>query len=731
MNNLVKEGISNILSTIKGSGSFVTHGKVGYSYPNIFIKNFGPLAFPINQVQARELIAIAHKAPFGKGHETIHDDNVRRAWEIDADQIHFEGNSWPSTLKHILSEVGEQLGLPTSGIEGSLYKMLIYQQGDFFLSHKDSEKEKGMFGTLSINLPSRFTGSTISVSFNGQTKVIDFASEDTIGSFSYAAFYADCDHAIEPLLSGYRVCLVYNLIQSSGRQITPPNIQVPASALAQLLTNAKNDSPEAEKPYYILLGHQYTPENFSNRMLKLDDRPKAAVIMEAANKAGFYAKLCLVTSYQSGTPEYEGGWGDYIDEDTEMEEVYDQEVSIDHWIQDGIPDFSRLSLNEDDLITSFPINDGDPIVKEATGYMGNYGPDLMHWYHYGAVMLWSHEQNARLISALSIKELLDWIDYFNRHPEQLSLAELKAIQQQLGNTSMHMSGKKNESANFTALTKWIIEKKDKCFFKNLPIELVEKYFLKLPIESWSGLTSLLGEKQLEDILNMASSSTQQGVIERYLEVLQYLYQNKIATAIIKNCLAQLPGAMSQHIKAIKQGQDPGFRQMIRISLWFSARLSLSDEWQEQMLDIITSTQQTTYRNDILIPTLLEGKQNDPLYKSILNRTIDFLNSLSEPQPPKDYKRPLPKEALPAKFYQLLVEFFQSPDQLHFDYSFAQKHRDELERALYHADLDIKTETVKRGSPYTLRITKTNKKYKHLHGQWKKDIMHLKALLQLQ
>ncbi|MBL0026305.1 MAG: hypothetical protein IPO98_15525 [Saprospiraceae bacterium] len=50
----------------------------------------GELAYPINEIQAHALISVAHKAPFGKGHETLIDPTVRSAWEINDSQLIFE-----------------------------------------------------------------------------------------------------------------------------------------------------------------------------------------------------------------------------------------------------------------------------------------------------------------------------------------------------------------------------------------------------------------------------------------------------------------------------------------------------------------------------------------------------------------------------------------------------------------------------------------------------------------
>lgn len=86
---------------------------------------------------------------------------------------------------------------------------MVYQTGDFFLSHKDAEKEKGMFGSLIINLPSHYTGGELSIQFDGEEIIADFAQDAANYTINCAAFYADCDHEIKPLTSGYRICLVY------------------------------------------------------------------------------------------------------------------------------------------------------------------------------------------------------------------------------------------------------------------------------------------------------------------------------------------------------------------------------------------------------------------------------------------------------------------------------------------------------------------------------------------
>lgn len=98
--------------------------------------------------------------------------------------------------------------------------MLIYEKGGHFLKHRDTEKEKNMFGTLIIQPPSTHTGGELVVyeSNNRSKKVIDFGQESGKNATSthFAAHYADLEHELLEVKSGYRLALVYSLCWING-----------------------------------------------------------------------------------------------------------------------------------------------------------------------------------------------------------------------------------------------------------------------------------------------------------------------------------------------------------------------------------------------------------------------------------------------------------------------------------------------------------------------------------
>ncbi len=97
-------------------------------------------------------MSIAEIAPFGKNTETLVDTAVRKAFQIDPALVAFRGNWLEKHLPMIVDTACIKLGLDRTrhGIEAHLYKLLIYEVGGHFKTHQDTEKEKGMFGTLLI-----------------------------------------------------------------------------------------------------------------------------------------------------------------------------------------------------------------------------------------------------------------------------------------------------------------------------------------------------------------------------------------------------------------------------------------------------------------------------------------------------------------------------------------------------------------------------------------------------
>lgn len=730
----LKKDILACLQQLKGSGKFASILTADFLFPGLEVEGVGEIAYPVNKAQATALIQFAHKAPFGKGNQTILDNSVRSAWEIDADKLSFNNPSWDKFLNKAISNIKTDLGLEDYTIAAHLYKLLIYEEGDFFLAHKDSEKEKGMFGTLVVGLPSQYTGGELEISFEGIKEVADFAKQNPGHTINYAAFYADCDHEVKRLTSGYRVCLVYNLIQQkAGKKIELQSLQAHAGKLAELFTK---DERNSANPYIILLGHQYTPENFSTDALKLNDRAKAEALLLAAKQAGYYGKPCLVTSYLSGAPTYSGYEYGEDDDDAAMDEIYDTSLHIEHWLENGLPAFDNVAFEEQELITSFPLNEGEPIVKESTGYMGNYGPDLMHWYHYGAVMVWSPQVNARLLLSQDAATQLNWIDYFNRS-QQISEKEITAVEvilsTGLADKDDHEKNdyeeddyeeddyEEEEKENFNTVADWLISRKDKSFLLALSIKRLQFFFNKIDIDRWIKIFRFLSAESTTGVLENVTEDITVPVLEKLLPVIKTMAADNELKNIASEQMALLPGYFKDlDVKTLKRINAAALSDLFRIA----ENMSPANNWATVIVGILTNNLQRRYVHVVLVPELLAVKKQSALTDQLLHRCREYLQHRADnqPQPPANWSRSLPETTgYHKKQWQILKAFLESPDQKVFDYRKNQEERSLLESAIKSAVIDLKTETIKAGSPHTLRITKTQAAYQHQMKEWHEDL----------
>jgi hypothetical protein len=94
-------------------------------------------------------VQVAEKAPFGKGLSTMVDETVRKTWQIDGSKVSFNHPRWTAALRELTTKAATGLGCPEpSKVTASLHKLLLYDVGGFFKTHKDTEKEPGMFATM-------------------------------------------------------------------------------------------------------------------------------------------------------------------------------------------------------------------------------------------------------------------------------------------------------------------------------------------------------------------------------------------------------------------------------------------------------------------------------------------------------------------------------------------------------------------------------------------------------
>jgi hypothetical protein len=408
--------LSDLLGAVKRPGEYFSSGTHETPMPALVVKGMGAVSFPVPPGQSRELVSVAERAPYGRGDETLVDEGVRKVWQIAPQRVSFGGKRWERSLKALTARVEVELGCEPRSVAAEFYKLLIYDRGGFFVAHRDTEKAPGMFGTLVVALPSAHEGGDLVVRHAGRESVVSLGSSDP-GEVRYAAFYADCEHEVRPVTGGYRVCLVYNLVQTarSGLPVPPDNRQAVEGA-AKLLEPWTAPDGEPRKLVY-LLEHRYTQAALSFAGLKGSDAARAALLREAAARAGCALHLGLVHIQESGWAEYSGdggyhsrgrnyrGWekdgeteedldDDGDDEDFEIGEVCDGRYFIAEWrdASDRPIAFGEIPLKDDEVLPVDALSDAKPDEQHFAEATGNEGASFERTYLRASLVLWPQER---------------------------------------------------------------------------------------------------------------------------------------------------------------------------------------------------------------------------------------------------------------------------------------------------------------------------------------------------
>lgn len=749
----------NILHRIEGSGDFETSGVKKLHSPGLYINGVGEIGMPIAPIMAKEMIKVAHKAPFGKGSETILDTNVRSAWEINAEQLSFKNPEWEKLMDEILEKVKKGLGIEKQSISASLYKLLIYEKGDFFLPHKDSEKEKGMFATLVVGLPSSHTGGELYIRFDGREEEMDFSMAASNYKIPFVAFFADCEHEIKPVRSGYRVCLVYNLIQKGrGSNLRGPSFGSQTQQVTQLLKEWEKDMDSF--PKVVLLGHQYTPANFSEDTLKLHDKPRATALMEAADKAGYFARLGLVTSYLMGELESDydyysrGRRGNYYDDDFEEEEeeeekgsmgeIYEQYTQIEHWVEDELPGLGEVNLKDSDIITDMELADGDPTEQQQEGYTGNAGMTIEYWYHYGAVVLWPKSRHADMLKNRALYVRLNWLNFYSKNWTDVSLhAAAYSRQILIDFAERDFIEKSFKDNDFSVVAAVLAKLEDDDFVKNYGKNLLTPIFSSVLVQHWVNLLQTYGNALMQPIFRTAGLSGDVTHLAHLLKILKAINQTRITpTEFVQIEVRWLPTYLDKielenleergyyYYNNDRPSRQDNIIQIIQDTLAFSQFMDKDENWQKATFKSLTKSSPRPYVNKVLCPILIAGANKArTLHQSLKTFCINDLKKRTaiKPAPPKDWSRAVPTSKYYDDVWKMLSGFLKSPTQKTFDYRANESYRSKVESAIANVTIDLATTTIKIGRPYTLKITKTQTAYKKELKIWQEDMKLLQQL----
>jgi hypothetical protein len=374
--------------------------------PRLEVEGVGLLSFPVPDIQVRALIAAAEPAPYGKGPDTLVDTSVRDCRQIDADKIRLSGRGWRASFDEIMDRVAHGLGLSRDLLRAKLYKLLVYEPGGFFSAHRDTEKSRGMVGTLSVGLPARGAGGELVVRHGSRETVFDMNAEEP-SEVAFAAFYADCPHEVRPVAEGHRVSLVFNLCLRTAGEDPPlaPDYAALADRAAESLSAWRKEGV-TDKLVWVL-DHEYSEEGLSFQALKGIDATRARVLLPAADRAGCELHAAILHIEEHGLPALEihdGGWrGSWEAEhsDSEFEEVCEVWRGLDGWVaRDGSrPPFGHVPLNDLELLLRDALDDAEPDERRLEESTGNEGASLTLTYRLAAFVVWARSKTVDIVAS--------------------------------------------------------------------------------------------------------------------------------------------------------------------------------------------------------------------------------------------------------------------------------------------------------------------------------------------
>jgi hypothetical protein len=218
-----------------------------------------------------ELLAECEESGFGRGTEAVMDTAVRKSWEIPAATLNAKTmKSLAGHLQYFCGALARNLYL-----ELRPYKLVVYQEGGHFDAHSDTVRGDGHIGTLVLILNSEYTGGELEITHNSQTEVVT-------GAYSWVAMYGDCLHKINPVTSGTRVSLIFDIYAkrvnikehefwNSGRDPPENVVGVTDSNRAGIVEGIENEFTNNYGTLIICLAHKYPLNQAVPELLKGGD----------------------------------------------------------------------------------------------------------------------------------------------------------------------------------------------------------------------------------------------------------------------------------------------------------------------------------------------------------------------------------------------------------------------------------------------------------------------------
>ncbi len=757
--------LSDLIQSIDRPGDYCTRGSRHVPMPRIEVDTTGVLAFPLQPAQAQALVSLAERAPYGKGEETIVDQEVRDCWQIAPEALTIGGVSWGATFSDILDEVSTGLGCQREALTAELYKMLIYERGGFFAPHRDTEKADGMVATLVIALPAIGKGGELVVRHHGHETVVEMLNDDP-SELTFAAFYADCEHEIRPVTEGHRICLVYNLVLTPGQQAPTeaPDFTSAVNPIADAIGTHFSDPGRSDKLIWVF-EHDYSTAGLSFDALKNVDASVARVLSAAAMCSDCALYLAGLHVEETGDAYYVGDGRRYYDDvdeadDYEIDEVYDFVCQLENFtsVDGSRPEFGALPLEDGELMPPDRLMPDKPDSQRLTEATGNAGATLERYYYRAALVLWPRENTPNVVARAGFAALAAFLEseWNVSDSGQTSLGSVETLASQV--VDSWPKPPEYEMERWATASAKVL--KVLCHIGDLQ---TAKRFLNHGLHPYY-------HSELNNALVSAAMKFGPKETGNYLLELVETYASRMPEEIVdlagllRARVNQTSGeewqvCLKEMVKAICSG----FEVACKVDLGTTPKAgewqhrNLPDPWSTKALHTLFDlTRQFDLENaasdvaaalcrspkrvtpDRTLPQLVErlaadrpeGAADSNAFNILWDHALAFLLSRSRnrPLPPSDWVISSRGLNCKCEYCREVVRFCADPIEKTLRISARQDLREHVSGNVRRTGLDIEFRTEREGSPHTLICTKTWGTFNKRMKQYGEDVKEMRRLL---
>src|SRR3989338_4514461 len=202
----------------------------------------------------------------GINKDTVLDRKIRSSKEITMDKLELNNDFYETLQKEVDIMVSELIH--PHKVKLTPHKLVCYGPDDFFKEHIDSVHNNNMVMSLSVQLPPRLTIQNRYVHEKGGNLVVDKVKLPLPINKSKARltlFYHDQKHEILPVKDGYRVSLVFDLLQLDDKFPIP-------DYTPSFLYGINNLRKQNVTKIAFITNHNYIGQNISSLTLKGIDK---------------------------------------------------------------------------------------------------------------------------------------------------------------------------------------------------------------------------------------------------------------------------------------------------------------------------------------------------------------------------------------------------------------------------------------------------------------------------